>query len=192
MKRLGKKDHRVSIERGGDLRRDDQTVYGAGATAVLLIRTLVVGPGRSDAPSGTAAIPAQKQSSGAPVEDRQVFRKSLRGRSGRYISTVTCVGFEALEPEGPAWHLACDGRRFLLLGVVEHSHAPSDYCAVAEFSLDLLVDDLAEAKARFEAADVQFVSEFEPTADRSFIRDPDGLVLEIIQATDDDGSTGCS
>ncbi|MEM8737792.1 MAG: VOC family protein [Planctomycetota bacterium] len=94
------------------------------------------------------------------------------------------LGCEALKPEGPAWHLACDGRRFLLLGVAEQGRVPSGYCEVAEFSLDLLVDSLAEARARFEAAGVQFVSEFEPSAERFFIRDPDGLVLEIIQSTD--------
>jgi catechol 2,3-dioxygenase-like lactoylglutathione lyase family enzyme len=97
------------------------------------------------------------------------------------------LGFEALEPEGPAWHLACDGRKFLLLGVAGRSREPTPYCEVAEFSLDLLVDDLREAKRRFEAAGVQFVSEFEPSADRFFIRDPDGLVLEIIQAANGDG-----
>ena len=97
------------------------------------------------------------------------------------------VGFEAMEPEGPAWHLSCDGRRFLLLGVAERSRERTPYCQIADFSLDLLVDDLAEAKRRFEAAGVEFVTEFEPSADRFFIREPDGLVLEIIQAADGGG-----
>ena len=94
------------------------------------------------------------------------------------------LGFELLEPEGPAYHLQCGGHRFLLLGVAERGHDRQAYCERAEFSLDLLVEDLADAKQRFEEAGVDFVTEYEPSADRFFIRDPDGLVLEIIQATD--------
>jgi hypothetical protein len=55
------------------------------------------------------------------------------------------------------------------------------YCQVPEFSMDLLVDDLAQARRDCNAANVTFVAEFELTAERFFIRDPDGLVWEIIQ-----------
>ena len=93
------------------------------------------------------------------------------------------LGFEPLEREGPACHLQCDGQRFLLLGVAERGHDRSAYCERADFSLDLLVEDLAEAQRRFEVAAVEFVTEFDSSPDRFFVRDPDGLVLEIIQAT---------
>lgn len=96
------------------------------------------------------------------------------------------LGFEVLEAEGPAWHLACDGRKFLLLGVAERSREPVPYCQTAEFSLDLLVEDLDQAKRRCEAAGVRFVAGFEPSASRFFIHDPDGLVLEIIAAANGD------
>lgn len=100
-------------------------------------------------------------------------------RSLRFYRDV--LGFEVLEREGPGWHLACDGRKFLLLGVADGRRDPAAYCRFAEISLDLLVENLDEARRQCESAGVAFVSEFEPSTDRFFIRDPDGLVLEVIR-----------
>ena len=94
------------------------------------------------------------------------------------------LGFEALQPEGPSWHLACGNVKFLLLGVAELARKQLPYCTSPEFSLDLLVPDLREARRRFESANVTFIAEFPPSNDRFFIRDPDGLVIEIIQSKD--------
>ena len=91
------------------------------------------------------------------------------------------LGFEAIEQEGPAYHLRCDGVRFLLLAVAHDAKNPPAYCAMPEFSVDLMVDDLEEAYAHLRSHQVTFVTEWEPNRDRFFIRDPDGLVFEVIQ-----------
>lgn len=100
-------------------------------------------------------------------------------RSLRFYRDV--LGFEAVEEEGPAWHMTCGAVKFLLLAVAGESREPTPYCAYPEFSIDLMVDDLEATHRRFQEHGVEFVSEFEPDADRFMIRDPDGLVFEVIQ-----------
>ena len=92
------------------------------------------------------------------------------------------LGFEARQQEGPGWHLACDGARLLLLAVATTGREPTPYCQMAEFSLDVLVEDLDAARRDCEQAGVRFVTGFPATAERFFIHDPDGLVVEIIRS----------
>ncbi|HLJ55876.1 MAG TPA: VOC family protein [Chthonomonadaceae bacterium] len=92
------------------------------------------------------------------------------------------LGFEVLEQEGPATHLACGATRFLLLPVARTRPARPAYCAAPEFSIDLMVENIAEAHAHFVRLGAEFASEWRP-GDRSFfVRDPDGLVLEVIES----------
>jgi catechol 2,3-dioxygenase len=101
-------------------------------------------------------------------------------RSLRFYRDV--LGFAVLNAEGPAWHLTCGETKFLLLGVAQRGHDRLPYCQMADFSIDLMVPNLDEARRHLSAAGVEFISETAPSPSRFFIRDPDGLALEIIQS----------
>ena len=91
------------------------------------------------------------------------------------------LGFEAIEQEGIAYHLRCGQTRFLLLPVASSKLSRPPYGQTPEFSIDLLVDDLTETVRHFQAHQVEFVSEWQANDKRVYIRDPDGLVFEVIQ-----------
>lgn len=91
------------------------------------------------------------------------------------------LGFEVAEWEGIACHLRCGEVRFLLLPIASSRPARAAYGQTPEFSVDLLVDDLAETVRHFQAHAVEFLSEWQANEKRAFIRDPDGLVFEVIQ-----------
>lgn len=91
------------------------------------------------------------------------------------------LGFEAVAREDPGYHMRCGPVRVLLLAVAGAPGAVAPYCSRPEISIDLMVDNLQDAFLLLKARNVTFVSEFEPDADRFFIRDPDGLVFEVIQ-----------
>jgi len=98
------------------------------------------------------------------------------------------LGFEVVRREESAYHLQCGRHEFLLLPVAEsESHRPR-YCSTATFSVDILVNDITKAAESLRAAGVEFVSEWHPGDSHFFIRDPDGLVLEVIQDTTGGGS----
>lgn len=78
--------------------------------------------------------------------------------------------------------LACGDTKFLLLPVASSTRRPPKYCTEPTFSIDLLVPDLQVAKELFESEGVDFVEEIPANEARFFIRDPDGLVLEIVQS----------
>lgn len=90
------------------------------------------------------------------------------------------LGFEPLEREDPGYHLRCGDVRVLLLAVATSGEI-MPYCSNPEISIDLMVDDLLEAYRHLTDHGATIVSEFEPNSDRFFIRDPDGLVFEVIQ-----------
>jgi catechol 2,3-dioxygenase-like lactoylglutathione lyase family enzyme len=100
-------------------------------------------------------------------------------RSLRFYCDV--LGFTPLDPEGPARHMECGNVKFLLLAAAENSRHAAPYCAVPGFSIDLIVDDLESAELLCRNHGVEFVSEFPANQDRFMIRDPDGLVLEILR-----------
>ncbi len=92
------------------------------------------------------------------------------------------LGFEQLSEEKGCWHMACGGTRFLLLPFAEPKEERLAYGSVPTISVDLIVDDLDAARAYLAAKGVDMIDE--PPGDDGcfFIRDPDGLVLEIVQA----------
>ena len=91
------------------------------------------------------------------------------------------LGFELLEEECGAYHLRCGSTAFLLLPCADALPESAPYCSVPEFSIDLMVDDIGAAHSWFVEAGAEFASEWHP-ADRSFhVRDPDGLVFEVIE-----------
>jgi len=91
------------------------------------------------------------------------------------------LGFDVLDEDDGCWHLVCCETKFLLLPVAT-SRKPPKYCLEPCFSIDLVVPDLEKTKRLFESEGVEFIKEFPPNEERFFIRDPDGLVLEVIQA----------
>ena len=91
------------------------------------------------------------------------------------------LGFELLKREKLACHLRCGHINFLLLAIAQSRPPNLPYGRTPTFSIDLLVDDLTNVVAHFKAEQVEFVSEWAPNEKRVFIRDPDGLVFEVIQ-----------
>jgi catechol 2,3-dioxygenase len=100
-------------------------------------------------------------------------------RSLRFYRDV--LGFEVVEKEGPFYRLASGATRFLLLAVARAPRALTAYCESPEFSIDLMVEDIAKAHDHLLAHGVAFASEWQPGKASFFIRDPDGLVFEVIQ-----------
>jgi catechol 2,3-dioxygenase-like lactoylglutathione lyase family enzyme len=91
------------------------------------------------------------------------------------------LGFEVREQEPLACHMRCGQTDFLLLAIAQSKPPNLPYGQTPGFSIDLMVDDLAAVVAHFKAQQVEFVSEWAANEKRVFIRDPDGLVFEVIQ-----------
>jgi catechol 2,3-dioxygenase-like lactoylglutathione lyase family enzyme len=104
---------------------------------------------------------------------------SNAGESLRFYRDA--LGFELVEQEEQAYHLQCGTTAFLLLPVAKSSPQRPKYCSVPEFSIDLMVDDIAAAHAHLIAHDAEMASTWKPGALSFFIRDPDGLVFEVIE-----------
>ncbi len=92
------------------------------------------------------------------------------------------LGFTLVEKENGAVRLSAAGRTYLLLPFATEPRTEHSYCATPEFSLDLYVENLEEAYAYLKEHDVQFIREWEKGKPSCIIRDPDGLVIEVIQA----------
>lgn len=90
------------------------------------------------------------------------------------------LGFGLVEREGIACRIRCDNTYFLLLPVAKAQNTHDSYCSKPTISFDLTVDDIEEAYKYLQEKDVEFEAEWEPGSLRFFIRDPDGLVIEII------------
>ena len=91
------------------------------------------------------------------------------------------LGFELIEKDSEALRLKCGNSYYLLLPLAKQKKERSPYCSIAEFSIDLKVDDLKQAIQYLKENQVEF--ENDPAADDLFIviRDPDGMVIEVIQ-----------
>ena len=100
-------------------------------------------------------------------------------RSVRFYRDV--LGFRAGERGERFAHLHAGDRTFTLLAFAQPRPEPWTYCTQPEISVDLICDDVDAAVARFRANDIVFVGPYEPGSGRVFIRDPDGLVLEVVQ-----------
>lgn len=90
------------------------------------------------------------------------------------------LGFTLAEREGIACRLRCDDTFFLLLPVAKSQSASEPYCSKPTVSFDLMVDDIEKANMYFKNCEVEFELEWEQGSSRFFVRDPDGLVIEII------------
>lgn len=101
-------------------------------------------------------------------------------RSLRFYRDI--LGFEVLGEEKGCWHLGCGDSRFLLLPFAEGSRRPPKYCSEPCVSLDLVVPDLERAREYFESEGVEIDKDYPPNEERFFMRDPDGLVVEVIQS----------
>ena len=91
------------------------------------------------------------------------------------------LGFDVIGREGDGCHMRCGGTGFLLLGVAHAVEDRGKYCDTPSFSVDLMVEDIDEAIRHFKSNGVEFEKEKEVGAPYVFIRDPDGLVFEVIQ-----------
>lgn len=101
-------------------------------------------------------------------------------RSLRFYQDV--LGFTVDEREGPvAIHMHCADRPFLLLAVANSPLTEIAYCETPAISFDLLVGDIEEAVHYLHDHGVQFESPWRMKDSHVFIKDPDGLVIEIIQ-----------
>jgi catechol 2,3-dioxygenase-like lactoylglutathione lyase family enzyme len=94
------------------------------------------------------------------------------------------LDFQMLEREEPFAHLMCGAQSFLLLAVTNPKDAPP-YCSEPTISVDLYVDDIDAAVAHFEEMQVTIAREYDPEQKSIFIRDPDGLVFEVIEAREE-------
>ncbi len=101
-------------------------------------------------------------------------------RSLRFYRDV--LGFEVLGKEGDGYHLLSADTQVLLLGVAKEEGGRPPYCVAPSISFDVVVENIAEAVRHLAGHDVDFESRWKPGDDSVFIRDPDGLVLEVIQA----------
>ena len=91
------------------------------------------------------------------------------------------LGFKIGEQDESFCRMNCGQYIFLLLAIAESKQAPQPYGHAPEFSIDLMVDDVKEAVSHFKSHNVEFVKEYDANEKRVFIRDPDGLVFEVIQ-----------
>jgi catechol 2,3-dioxygenase-like lactoylglutathione lyase family enzyme len=76
----------------------------------------------------------------------------------------------------------CGKVRFLLLPFAAAREGRPSYCSEPIFSIDLIVADLNAAKSRLESNGVEILADPAPNDSRFFIRDPDGLVIEVMAA----------
>ena len=90
------------------------------------------------------------------------------------------LGFEVVGEEDGALHMKCQGSRFLLLPFAKPAPERKAYCKEPAISFDLIVDDLGAAYDYFKQNKVEFEMEPEVEGSYFFIRDPDGLVIEIV------------
>ncbi|NQU04702.1 MAG: VOC family protein [Calditrichaeota bacterium] len=90
------------------------------------------------------------------------------------------LGFETVSVEDGAWHLKCDGTPFLLLPFAKSIPDRKPYCEQPAVSFDLRVEDVKAAYDFFKENKVEFEKEPESEGAYFFIRDPDGLVIEIV------------
>lgn len=93
------------------------------------------------------------------------------------------LGFTPMIDEDGFYHMQCGTLQFLLLPVAKQSVTLAEYTAIAQFSVDLIVDDLKAAYQYFREYHVTFAMDWHEGATMFVIRDPDGLPWEIVQAT---------
>lgn len=92
------------------------------------------------------------------------------------------LGFEVVEREGPAAvHMRCGDLPFLLLAVSGSPLPSVSYGDIPTISFDLIVQDITETVLHLQSCAVVFESLWRPGDSHVFIKDPDGLVIEVIK-----------
>ena len=91
------------------------------------------------------------------------------------------LGFTVEAEEDGCWHLCCGDTRFLLLPFASPRSSPAAYCSEPVYSIDVVTTDLAVAMEYMKANNVDIMKDPSPNEDRFFIRDPDGLPIEVIK-----------
>ncbi len=90
------------------------------------------------------------------------------------------LNFAFVEEEAGAYRLVNDGSYFLLLPFASEGRPSASYCSRAEISFDLLADDLGASFRYLQGHGVRFESEYQEGKPGFFIKDPDGLIIEIV------------
>ena len=91
------------------------------------------------------------------------------------------LGFDFVEEEAGAVRLSCRGRDVLLLPFAAAAEQPSVYCSRPTISLDLYVESIETAHRHLTGKGIIFERDWQPPAKHFHIRDPDGLVWEVIE-----------
>lgn len=94
------------------------------------------------------------------------------------------LNFKMIERDNGAIRLKCDHQYVLLLPVAEEPLNPLPYCQQPAISFDLQVEDLKATVEYLKSYDIVFEKEWEAGCDSIHIRDPDGLVIEILESSD--------
>jgi catechol 2,3-dioxygenase-like lactoylglutathione lyase family enzyme len=101
-------------------------------------------------------------------------------RSLRFYRDV--LGFEEGEHEGDvAVHMHCGGQQILLLAGASQAGPRHAYPAVPQLSFDVMTGDIAAAFDHCQSHSVEFVEAWKAGEVSFIMRDPDGLVIEVIQ-----------
>ena len=69
----------------------------------------------------------------------------------------------------------------LLLAVASCEVERFKYGAIPEFSFDLYVEDAKLAFKHFQEFEVEFEREIDESNTHFFVKDPDGMIIEVIQ-----------
>ena len=91
------------------------------------------------------------------------------------------LGFEVTEKEGEAVHLRGAGHIFLILPFAKTDVNSEKYCEKSQVSFDLYLEDVESAYNYFKEKNIRIEQDLNKSKDCFFIRDPDGLVIEIMR-----------
>jgi catechol-2,3-dioxygenase len=91
------------------------------------------------------------------------------------------LGLDLVGREGRARRLCSDRTSILLLPTAVRPKAQEIYTEVPAISFDLVVKDLKSAYRHLYEGGVELDSPFDPFSRSFHVRDPDGLILEIVE-----------
>ena len=101
-------------------------------------------------------------------------------RSADFYTRI--LGFERLDMDRGCLHLKGAGQPFLLLPFAKPASNPAAYGKVPCLSFDLYVSDAKAACAYFMANGVDMERPLDEGETSFFIKDPDGIVIEVVQS----------
>lgn len=90
------------------------------------------------------------------------------------------LGFEPTTDDEGFYHMRFGGKSFLLLPTAQQQAPAAAYETVAQFSMDLNVDDLEAAYTYLQQQGVTIAKPWQPGDAMFVIRDPDGLPWEVV------------